>query len=392
MPEQGGSMVKDTFNSPDVAVIGGGVIGLAIAWRAAVRGLRPIVLERGRVGAGTSFHAAGMIAPASEATPGEEPLLALGQDSAARYPEFVAGLEADAGGESVGYRRCGTLLVARDGDEAEALERELALRTRSSLDARRLRPSEARRLEPALAPALRLALELPDDHAVDPRALCAALARAVVHRGGQVREGTAVAGLDAAGVVLEDGSRLTAEHVVIAGGVWSDALDGVGDGVGLRPVKGQIMRLHDPAGPGLLERVIRFGAAYVVPRGDGRYVIGATSEERGFDTTVTAGAAYELLREAGELVPGISELVLDEFTAGLRPATPDSLPAIGPSATANVWWATGHFRGGVLLAPATAELMVGMLCGDPADRLAAALAPARFATTTAARPERVGAR
>ncbi len=138
------------------------------------------------------------------------------------------------------------------------------------------------------------------------------------------------------------------------------------------------MRLHDPEGPGLLTRVVRFPPTYVVPRGDGRYVIGATSEERGLDTTVTAGAAFALLRRPSELVPGISELVLDEFTAGIRPGTPDNLPAIGPASVDGVWWATGHYRGGVLLAPATAELLVGALCGEPVDPLLASFDPARL--------------
>jgi glycine oxidase len=145
------------------------------------------------------------------------------------------------------------------------------------------------------------------------------------------------------------------------------------------PVKGQIMRLHDPAGPGLVRRVIRMGHAYLVPRADGRYVIGATSEERGFDTTVTAGAAFALLREAGELVPGVSELVIDEFTAGLRPGTPDNLPAIGPGSVDGLVWAVGHRRGGILLAPVTAELVVGLLLGDAPDAALDSVAPARFA-------------
>jgi glycine oxidase len=152
----------------------------------------------------------------------------------------------------------------------------------------------------------------------------------------------------------------------------------------LRPVKGQIMRLHDPDGPGLLERVVRMGPSYIVPRGDGRYVIGATSEERGHDTTVTAGAALQLLRDAGELVPGISELVIDEFTAGLRPGTADNLPVIGPAGADGVWWATGHFRGGVLLAPATAELVCDLLCGEAGDPLLAAFAPGRLQAGVAA--------
>ncbi len=378
-------MSQGTAAAPDLVVVGGGVIGLSIAWRAQRRGLRVTVLERDRVGGGTSWHAAGMLAPVAEVAPGEEPVLALGLRSAARYPAFVAELIADGDVEGVGYTRCGTLLVARDGDDARALERELALRESRGLtdSVTRLLPSAARRLEPALAPTLRLALDLPEDHAVDPRALCATLARAIVRGGGEIREATAVRALDGAAAVLADGTRVAGGQTVIAAGAWSG---GVSDELPLRPVKGQILRLHDPAGPGLLERVIRIGPVYIVPRGDGRYVIGATSEERGFDTTVTAGAVFGLLRDAGELVPGVSELVVDEFTAGLRPGTADNLPLIGasPSGATGVWWATGHFRGGVLLAPATAELIVSMLCGDPVDPLAAAFSPDRLGAGVAA--------
>jgi glycine oxidase len=383
-------MKRSSSSSVDVAVIGAGAIGLSIAWRAAARGLRVTVLERDEPGAGTSHHAAGMLAPVAEVTAGEESLLALGLHSAGRFPEFVSAVEHDAGTD-VGYARCGTLLVARDADEAAALERELALRIDLGLEVERLRASAARRREPSLAPTLRLALDLPDDHAVDPRALVSALATALAARGGELRCAAPVSGLDVVdgavrGVVLEDGSQLAAEHVVVAAGVWSASLTGLpaGAGVPLRPVKGQILRLHDPAGPGLLTRVIRMGPSYITPRGDGRYVIGATSEERGFDQSVTAGAAFELLRDASELVPGISELVIDELTAGLRPATPDNLPAIGPAAgVKGLWWAVGHRRGGILLAPATAELIVDGLCGGGADA-APAFAPARFAATAPA--------
>ncbi|HWE10590.1 MAG TPA: glycine oxidase ThiO [Solirubrobacteraceae bacterium] len=377
----------------DVAVIGGGAIGLSIAWRAAARGMDVVVLERGRAGKGTSHYAAGMLAPIAEVTPGEEPLLELGLRSAKLYPAFVAELLATAGVDTVGYTTSGTLLVARDADEAEALERELELRRRFGLDVERLRPSEARRREPGLAPALRLALDVPGDHAVDPRALVPALARAVRACGGQVRENAPVAAVERnderiAAVRLADGSRVRSRAVVIAAGVWSSQIEGavVSEPVPLRPVKGQIMRLHDPAGPGLLQRVIRMGSSYITPRGDGRYVIGATSEERGFDTTVTAGAAFELLRDASELVPGISELVLDEFSAGLRPGTPDNLPAIGPGEIDGLHWAVGHRRGGILLAPVTAELIVGSLLGGGAGGSlpeAAAFAPGRFAASPA---------
>jgi glycine oxidase len=379
----------------DVAVIGAGAIGLSIAWRAAARGLRVLVLERGEPGSGTSHHAAGMLAPIAEVAAGEEPLLELGLRSAKLFGPFVSELEA-ASGDSVGYTRCGTLLVARDGDEADALERELALRIDLGLDVQRLRASAARRLEPALAPTLRLALDLPADHAVDPRALVAALTAALAAAGGQLLCGTPVAAVDideggprARGVVLADGTAVRAEHVVVCAGVWSASLDGLSADrlVPLRPVKGQILRLRDPAGPGLLTRVIRMGPSYITPRGDGRYVIGATSEERGFDQTVTAGAVFELLRDASELVPGVSELVVDELTAGLRPATPDNLPAIGPAPDVDgLWWAVGHRRGGILLSPVTAQLVVDGIAGGSAGEtaagsadLSAAFDPGRFA-------------
>jgi glycine oxidase len=274
------------------------------------------------------------------------------------------------------------------------------LRTELGLAVERLRPSAARRLEPSLVPSLRLALDIPGDHAVDPRALASALVAALAHRGGELRSGTAVASIDVAGgaaggVVLDDGTRIAAGRVVVAAGVWSSSLGGVPAGarVPLRPVKGQILRLRDPTGPGLLTRVIRMGSSYITPRGDGRYVVGATSEERGFDQSVTAGAAFELLRDASELVPGISELVLDELTAGLRPATPDNLPAIGPATGVDgLWWAVGHRRGGILLSPATAELIVDGLAGEsgrctepPGLERAAAFDPARFAGDAALR-------
>jgi glycine oxidase len=370
----------------DVAVIGAGAIGLSIAWRAAARGLRVLVLERGEPGSGTSHHAAGMLAPVAEVTAGEQPLLALGLRSAESFGAFVAELQA-ASGDSVGYTRCGTLLVARDADEAAALERERALRIDLGLDVHRLLPSAARRLEPALAPALRLALDLPADHAVDPRALLAALTAALGAAGGELRSGTPVASVEVEqpgprvrGVVLGDGTVVHAEHVVVSAGVWSASLGGLSADqlVPLRPVKGQILRVRDPAGPGLLTRVIRMGPSYITPRGDGRYVIGATSEERGFDQTVTAGAVFELLRDASELVPGVSELIVDELTAGLRPATPDNLPAIGSAPDVEgLWWAVGHRRGGILLSPVTAQLIVDGIAGVGAE-LPAAFDPGRF--------------
>ncbi|HEY5143854.1 MAG TPA: FAD-dependent oxidoreductase, partial [Solirubrobacteraceae bacterium] len=174
--------------SYDVVIVGGGACGLAVAWRARGRGLSVCVLDRGELGAATSAVAAGMLAPVSEADAGEPALVALGMEGARRWPAFAGELE-DVSGAVVGYRACGTLVVARDRDEAEALERELALRERLGLQTRRVLPSEARALEPALAPTVRLALEVPSDHAVDPRALCAALAGAAERAGAALHPG-----------------------------------------------------------------------------------------------------------------------------------------------------------------------------------------------------------
>ena len=374
--------MPDRTESFDVIVIGGGVIGLAAAWRLSERGASVIVLERGRAGSGTSHVAAGMLAPVAEADPFEQPLLRLGIEGAHDYPRFISELRERAGIDP-GYLRCGTVMVARDRDEAESLEREHQVRRRLELEVSPLRPSQARRLEPALAPTLRGALELPDDHAIDPRTLTGALAEAVRRSGARVREAAEVKALEldhdeVRGVRLASGERVDGGAVVVAAGVWSGQLRGVPDEVlvPLRPVKGQILRLHDPTGPGLLTRVVRMPPTYVVPRGDGRYVVGATMEERGFETTVTAGATFELLRDAIELVPGVSELVLDELSAGLRPGTPDNAPVIGPGLADGLFWATGHYRHGILLASKTAELIAGaVLDGQPVPDV---VSPLRF--------------
>jgi glycine oxidase len=350
-------------DSYDVAIVGAGIVGLSIAWRARGRGLSVVVLDRGEVGAGTSHVAAGMLAPVAEADAGERPLLELGLSSARRWPAFAREL-VEATGADLDYRRRGTLLLARDRDEAEALDRERALRERLGLRVERLLPSAARRLEPALAPTLRGALHLPDDHAVDPRLVCRALARAAVQAGAVLRPG----------VEVRDLAELPAEQVVIAAGPWSEVF---GDEARVRPVKGQSLRLLDPAGPGLLDRVMRWDGGYLVPRGDGRYVLGATSEERGFDTAVTAGGVYELVRDASELVPGVLELAVEEAVAGLRPGTPDNAPIIGRSMSdPRIVWATGHYRNGVLLAPVTADLVVAELMGEPVEH---GFGPQRFA-------------
>jgi glycine oxidase len=367
----------------DLAVAGGGPIGLACAWRAARRGLRTAVVDAG--GPGAWEVAAGMLAPATEAEPGEEPLLELGLRSARGFEAFCAELAEEAGADP-GLRATGTLVVARDRDEAEALERRLAYRRALGLPGERLRPSQARRAEPALAPTVRLALEVPSDHSVDPRRLVAALAAAFERSGGTLRRGVRATGVivddqRAAGLRLAGGEALRADQVLLAPGVGAARLEGLSDAarVPVRPVKGQVLRLRDPRGPGLIERTIRGAECYLVPRADGRYVLGATTEERGWDTAPTAGGVYELLRDMSEVVPGVLELEIEEVHAGLRPATPDNLPAIGPGALDGLVWAAGHYRNGILLTPATAELVASVLTGEPLPDWAAAADPRRFA-------------
>jgi glycine oxidase len=367
-----------TSRAFDVAVAGGGAIGLACAWRAAQRGLSTVVVDAHDPAAWQV--AAGMLAPVTEAEFGETALLELGLRSAKQFQGFCAEL-AEASGEDPGHRATGTLAVARDADEAEALDRLLAFRRELGLAVERLRPSQARRAEPALAPTVRLALDVPGDHSVDPRKLVGALRTAVERAGGTLRDGRARTLTDD-GLALASGEVIRADQVVLATGAHQIHVpDDVS--VPIRPVKGQVLRLRDPNGPGLVERTIRGAEAYLVPRSDGAYVLGATMEERGFDTAPTAGGVYELLRDMSEIVPGVLELEIEELLAGLRPATPDNVPAIGPGARDGLIWATGHFRNGILLAPITGDLVADALTGKPAPEWAAPADPRRFATVHA---------
>jgi glycine oxidase len=385
---------------PDALVVGGGVIGLAVAWRARQRGLSVTLLERDQVGRATSSVAAGMLAPVTEVEFGDAArrLLELGLRSAAMWPAFAAEI-ADAAEIDVGLLRSGTLLLAGDDDDARELERQLAYRESLRLPVERLRASAAREREPALAPTVRLALHAPDDHSVDPRLVLSALRCACVAAGVRLREHAPVARIEldrerVSGVTLADGESLSAGEVVLAAGPWTGGIAGLPAAarVPVRPVKGQILRLRDPAGPGLLSRVLRFERGYLVPRRDGRYLLGATVEERGFDDPLpSAGGVYELLRDARELLPGVSELEIEELCVGFRPATPDNAPAIGRGALDGLTWATGHYRNGILLAPLTAELLAGVLAGDDEpDSLLGACAPARFTTASGHQPLTTG--
>jgi glycine oxidase len=284
------------------------------------------------------------------------------------YPGFVAELEA-ASGVGTGFRRLGALHVALDRDEAEELQRRHALQRALGLEAEWLGARECRRVEPGLAPALAGGVHAPDEAAVDPVALAEALLEAARRAGAVVRAGAGACGakIEAGrirAVLTEDGATLAADQVVLAAGAWSGTLEWLPESARppIRPVKGEILTLRGSEEP-LCEGIVASERVYVVPRDDGRVVVGATVEERGFDTTVTAGGVHELLREAYRLLPDVAELELVSARAGLRPATPSNLPLIGPGELEGLVVAGGHFRNGVLLAPLTAELACEALAG-----------------------------
>ncbi|WP_405568875.1 glycine oxidase ThiO [Streptomyces sp. NBC_01167] len=379
----------------DVLVVGGGIIGLVTAWRAAQRGLAVTVADP-EPGGGAAQVAAGMLAAVTELHYGEQTLLALNVASAQRYPAFVAELE-EASGQSVGYRACGTLAVALDADDRAHLRELHALQRRSGLASEWLTGRECRRLEPMLAPGVRGGLRVDGDHQVDPRRLASALVTACERAGVVFRHGWAerlsVTGDRAAGVVLADGEELTADQVVLAGGSLSGRLSGVPADVlpPVRPVKGQVLRLTVPTAyaPFLsrtVRAVVRGSDVYLVPRENGELVVGATSEELGWDTTVTAGGVYELLRDAHELVPGITELPLTETRAGLRPASPDNAPLLGPTALPGLHLATGHHRNGVLLTPVTGDVMAAVLVSGSLPDEARPFTPRRFSAVSQEQP------
>lgn len=342
----------------DVVVVGAGIVGMGVAWRLAEHGHRVLVLERERAGGGASRAAAGMLAPAAEVQFEELDLYRLGRESLRRWPAFARALEA-ASGRAVGYRDEGTLVVAVDRDDAEALRRLYRFQREQGVPVAWLSAAEALELEPFLSPRIAGAVHAPEDHQVDNRAVGEAL-RAVLQRaeGVVLREGVEVVAVepDAArpAVRTAGGERLEARAVVLAAGAWLRDLAGLPAPVPVRPVKGQMLALA-MAEPFALRHVVRTPRAYLVPKADGRLVVGATAEEMGFDTTVTAGGVYRLLEGAVEAVPGVEELALVDTWAGLRPAARDHLPLLGFGAAPGVALAAGHYRHGILLAPVTAD-------------------------------------
>jgi glycine oxidase len=362
--------------SVDVVVVGGGVIGLACAWRLAQGGARVAVVERGEPGSGATRVAAGMLAPVGELGFGEPELLELTLAAARLYPQFVAELEA-ASGVGTGYERLGALHVALDRDEAAQLRRVHDLQRSLELEAEWLSPRRCRHLEPGLTPSFHGGVFAAGEAAVDPRALTRALLGAAGMEGVEVLTGTEVVGglykgerlegvrVRPTGATDDEGGDLRAETVVLAAGAWSGAAEWLPEHARppVRPVKGQALELRRRDGEPPARHILASERVYMVPRADGRLIVGATVEEVGFDTAVTAGGVHELLREAYRLLPDVAEMELLDAVGGLRPGTPDNLPLVGPGAIDGLVLATGHFRNGILLAPPAAQAVADLLSG-----------------------------
>ncbi|HEY0535033.1 MAG TPA: glycine oxidase ThiO [Actinoplanes sp.] len=329
-----------------VAVVGGGIIGLSIAWRLFSRGADVTIFDDGADGAWNV--AAGMLAPGGEAAFETPALVRLMSASAQRWPSFAASLGVD-----VGYDEAGTLSLAVTADDVATASREW--------HSAALRPSELRELEPALSPRVRAGVHLRADRQVDPRRVVAALRGRLGDRIIAQRVSTL--------------GEVDASTIVVAAGCGTAALTGLP----IRPVKGQVLRLRGE--PGLIRHVLEATvdgrSVYVVPRADGEIVVGATQEERS-DFTVTAGGVHDLLRAAIELVPDLAECVLAETLVGHRPGTPDNAPLLG-FLSEGVLVAAGHFRNGVLLAPVTADLIADLVLNGTTDPLLDDFAPGRFA-------------
>jgi glycine oxidase len=383
-------IVRGSFApSPNVAVIGAGVIGLGIAWRLAQRGARVAVFDKSAAGSGATHAAAGMLAAHLEAEPREEHLVALNRASQQLWPAFAADLEA-ASDMAVDLRTEGTLLLALTGDDQSRLKHVLAFQKSLGLPLEWLSTAEVRRREPHLTPTISGAIFSPQDHQVDNRAVAAALRVAALKAGVTLQENTEVER-----VVISDnrvtgigsaGEIFPADIVVLAAGAWSRGIAGLPSAAlpPVRPVKGQMLALRmDPQAP-LLSHVVWAPGAYLVPRKDGRLLIGATVEEKGFDPNLTAGGQLALLEATWRALPAIEELPIHEMWVGFRPGSRDDAPIIGESPVPGLIYATGHYRNGILLTPITAEAIAALVMDGRADPRVANFGFGRFAPAVAA--------
>ena len=338
-------------------IIGGGIIGLSIGWQLARDGHKVTIVERNNAARGASWVAAGMLPPYAEIGFEEIDFFRMCSESLALYPQFLDELTFDLGPGSHIPRldACGTLMIAMNGDDEGYLNRFHEFQLRLGLHSRKLTASEAREREPLLSPRVRSALYLEGDKQIDNRLLIGAIRDAFIARGGELVEHCTLTTLAA--------KAWNAAAVIVAAGAYANATDDTLRHVNpVRPVKGQLITMR-PAEGMTLRHMVRTPRVYLTQKEDGRVIIGATAEEKGFDTSITGGAVMDLFRNAWEAVPITYELEIAEINAGLRPATRSHIPTVGYSGEGDVYYAIGHYRHGILLTPYTAYRMAEVIAG-----------------------------
>ena len=350
----------------DLVVIGAGVIGLSIAWRAAVAGMSVAILDRAEAGAGTTFSATGMLAAAAEHEPGGSALLPFAIESQGLWPSFCDELERESGVD-LDFRRSGILLAALSRDEVDRLHARHAFLANFGLDCSWVSGPELRALEPGLRPSACAGIYCPRDHQVDPRALVAALRAALWRRGVPLVENCGDVSIERADGFVE-GVRASdalcrASRVILATGAWTATSGLLPDGVcvPVRPVKGQALALRARDARQALSRIVWTEHVHLAPKRDGRLIVGATMEETGFDASVTAGGVYALLEGARRALPCVEEMEIEAIWTGFRPTSDDDAPILGDVDGSGLLIAVGHHRNGILLAPATAAAIVDLL-------------------------------
>jgi glycine oxidase len=340
----------------DVIVVGGGVIGLSIARELAPR-KSVLLLDRGPTGGGTSWAAAGMLSPLSEADD-QGPFFQLCSRSFALYEEFVRGLVEETGIDCGYSDNEGVLTLATSEETAAALERRAARQQSAGFEVELLSGDDVRRLEPLVTAPVLKALFMSRERSVVPRRLVNAIRESCLNRGVDIHTGMAVESISRNSVRVGH-TNFEAPCIIIASGVWSGELKGLDPVIPVQPRKGQILSLGTP--PKAFHRIIRWQHSYFVPRNFGELIVGATEENAGFDGAITPAGIGQLLGEAQKISSHVGAYPILEMWTGLRPATPDRLPILGPSAISGVYYATGHYRNGILLAPVTASIIADLV-------------------------------
>jgi glycine oxidase len=351
--------------SPDILIIGGGIIGLSLAHKLATASQSVLLLDRQQPGQEASWAAAGMLSPDPE-SPEDEALLPLAKKSVSLYPDFIAAIE-NASGLSTNYRRDGALELFFGRTAESDRDRTIAAHRKYSLASQSVSAGDARAIEPSLTKSDFSAVWLSDECSVSPRALTAAVLKAAESSGAEIRANIEVRNLrieNSHCTGAESASeKFSAKHVILAAGAFSSQINPSAIAP-TRPARGQMLALR-PERP-VPNRVLRSHNGYVVPRGNGLVVAGSTIENAGFEKRVTAAGISSILSAAIALVPELATAAIEETWSGLRPDTPDHLPIIGLSEFEGLWLATGHYRNGIMLAPATAKILSDwILQGNP---------------------------